>query len=351
MQNINAIRLDSAVVGLLPRVNTPAEMTERFLRQFRFNVAELNRRSAQVDGMRADAATSIIAARDLEQVMGEVLRDEYAPRMSSDVMPISTGGVRPWVDSYIQKRATRTGIFDYVTDANMPWADVQFVEISRRLHMFGGKFGYSWTEMMQSREAGAALDREKMSSAREAAEDTRDLILMSGDLTLPSGGGNIRTGFLNDATVPITPVVGGVWSGKTYVQIINDISSYIAIYRVNTRRKENPERLLLSEAKFAQIEATMVGDSGKSILKWCLENFQGLKAIDALPALSTAGVGSVERAILYAKTERVVRGVVPLPFNFVATDLEGLRTAVYGVERIVGCEIRRPWAMLYIDGL
>jgi hypothetical protein len=47
----------------------------------------------------------------------------------------------------------------------------------------------------------------------------------------------------------------------------------------------------------------------------------------------------------------VVRGIVPLPFGFVAPQQHNLEFQNFGVERIVGVEFRHPLGALYIDGI
>ena len=54
---------------------------------------------------------------------------------------------------------------------------------------------------------------------------------------------------------------------------------------------------------------------------------------------------------MYARNERVVRAVIPLPFQFINPEEYQLQTVIYGIERLAGVEVRRPFGMLYIDGI
>src|SRR5262245_16414147 len=110
---------------------------------------------ARMDGMdRADAVDSMIAARDLEQILSEVLRDVYGPRYGAQYVPVGSFGIAPWANTYIQKRITRQGLIDYVTTADMPWVNVSTTEISHKLYTLGGQFGWSWFEMQAAQYAG-----------------------------------------------------------------------------------------------------------------------------------------------------------------------------------------------------
>src|SRR5688500_11436971 len=92
---------------------------EAFSRAFRNACSRLAARLADDAGKRFDSASTLIAARDLEQVMAEALRDVFGPRYGERYVPTGSYGVMPWMTSYIQKRITRKGLLDYVTSASM----------------------------------------------------------------------------------------------------------------------------------------------------------------------------------------------------------------------------------------
>ena len=311
---------------------------------------------ARADGVseRVDAVDSMIASRDVEQVLAEVLRDEFGPRYSDRYIPIGAHGVNAWAERAIKKRITRSGLLEYVTSANMPWINVSTQEVTHKLYTLGAKFGWSFFEMQQAQYAGVPLSSELAMATREAALDTKDLILLQGDAGLSgsSGGGYIPTGLINDPDVPVATAATGTWStAATADQILSDLAILFATFRANCRRTERPDTLLIPEAAYARFEFLRIADSGKTLRQYLLDNIADLMTIDVLPELAGAGAGGTNRAILYAKNPRVLKGVVPMDFGFIADETTKLRTDVYGIMRMVGCVIERPFGMLYIDGI
>ena len=204
----------------------------------------------RMDGVpRADAVDTLLAARDVEQVLAEVMRDTFGPRYSERYIPTGSFGVASWARRFIQKRVTRRGLIDYVTSADMPWVNVDMQEITHTLRSLGGQFGWSWFEMQEAQFAGTTLETELALALREGAEDTKDLILLQGDAGLPKGAGFIPTGLINDLDIPIVaPGVGG-WATATAADIIADISGFFVTARTQSRRAEDFDTLLLPEAQ------------------------------------------------------------------------------------------------------
>lgn len=345
--SIQELRLDaSSIFGVLdPRALSGEYVSRRIL--------ETVREAAQKSGgeVRVDDATTLIAARQMEQVLADVLRDDFGPRWSVDYIPIGPFGVSAWARSYIQTRITRRGMVDWVTSANMPWLDADAQEISRRIRTFGGKIGWSWFDMQQAMHAGARISDEKAFAAREAAEEGRDQVLLLGDSGLPSGGGLVSTGFINDSTVPRISIGGGTWASKTPDQLLADVRTIMTTHRVQTRRSYRADTMLLPEAQYSDLEMRRLTDSDISVRKFILDNVEELQTIAPLPQLQGAGLAGADRGILYSKNPRIVRGVVPQPFNFLNPQFIDLKTTVFGVERIVGTEWVRPLGGLYFDGV
>lgn len=299
---------------------------------------------------RNDAAESLIAARDVEQVLAEVLRDEFGPRYSEEYIPLGSFGILPWMERFIQKRITPQGLLDYVNSADMPWIQVGMQEITHKIFTLGAKFGWSWFEMMQAQQGNVSLRTELATATREAAERTKDLILLKGDTSLAKGGGYIPTGLINDPDVPIASLTNGDWgTNGTVDEILADLAAMYSAYRTQTRRIERADTLLVDEASYARLQFLRVGDSGKTLLQFLIDSVADLVKIDVLPELSTAGVGGITRKILYANNPRVLRGITPLDFSFIADETARLRVDVWGVLRMVGLVVMKPFAMIYFD--
>lgn len=346
------LRFDSSMVldGHLPGVGGAAALArpDVYSRQLHQVLDSMQRQHCHATGERYDASSTLLAQREVEQVLAQVLRTQYAPRYADRYIPMEQGGVSPFAERYIQKRLSRTGMADYVNSAQMPEAGVDMEEIPKRIRTIGIKFGWSWFEMQQAMLGMTSLSTEKAEAAREGAADAREAIMIAGDAALNTSG-LISTGLINDPTVPTTNSVGGAWSGLTPDQIITSVRSALSVYRANSRRRFVADTLLLPETQLAQIETQRLTDTGVSVRQYLLANIAGLQTIDVLPDLAGAGAGATDRAIFYARNPMVVRGVVPMPFGFVAPQEHNLEFQNFGVERIAGVEFRHPFGALYID--
>jgi Uncharacterized protein conserved in bacteria len=307
---------------------------------------------ADAAAYRADAIETLIPARNLEQVMAEVLRDALGPRYSARDIPLGDFGVNPWTDRFIQRRLSRLGMLMYVTSADMPTGDVAAQEITHKLYTLGGKAEMSWFEQQSAGYAGIDVMGEKLMERREAAEDTQDTILINGDASIANGG-FIRYGLVNHPEVPVASVPNGDWSNvaTTPDEIIEDVLFLVRLHRTQSRRLEPADTLRIPEAQYSALERPRSSTSDKTIRQWLLENIPELTSIEALPELATAGASGVPRALLYTKSDRVLRGVVPLGFSFIAEEVSKLRTYVWGILRMVGLIVRRPFAMVYSDNV
>lgn len=344
----NEIRLDSLFTGF----DLSQVQAEHVSKRIKAVVEAIAQRTTAQNGQRFDSASSMLAARDLEVVLAEALRDVTGPRYAERYIPAETAGVLPWTETYIQKRITRFGRMGYVTSADMPSIEIESQEVPVKVGTFGGKIEYGWMDLQKASQAGVPLNDEYIIAAREAAAEMRDTLMLEGDSALPKSGGYIPTGLINDATVPRISVSGGVWSGKTADQILTDVRTWLSTARTQSRRSVVFDTLLLPEAQLAQIEMTRVGStSDKSIRQYLLENVEGLTTIGVLPQLAGAGLSGTDRALFYGRNRNVLRGVVPLPFQFLNPQEINMTLTIFGVERSAGVEIRRPFGLLYADGI
>lgn len=306
---------------------------------------------ANVDDAQVADAHSVVSIRNVEQLLAQTLKTEFAPRYASADMPIGSYGVRPFARTYLQRIMTRRGMLDYVTSADMPMTDVEASEVSRNVYTVGGKVGWSYFELEEARTGGQALNSEKLEALSEIAEDTRDEILLRGDGRLKRNG-LIPTGFYNDPQVPVAP------SGQTFEQlystsptnVINAVLEHLKQQTKAVADRYPADTLLLPTDAFQVLLRPRGEGTDTSLRNWLLTNTP-LTTIASRPMLEGMGDSDTDRAILYRKNERIVRGVVPLPFQPLPPETRLLQTEIMVFERIAGCEIRLPAGVLYVDGV
>lgn len=326
---------------------SPQQVVERL----RDNVRQVYRDNV-ADTRLADAY-SLVAARKLEQVLAEVLKTEYAERTSEKDMTIGPFGVSPWAKTWVQKITNRAGQLDYVTSDDFPEVNVSAREVARSLYTIGGQISYSYFELEQARFAGVPLDTAELEALSEAAEDTQNEILLRGDGKLKHKGLH-PTGFYNDKTVPVAGASKSF--EELYAQrpgkIIDEVLSWNKkqVKATADRGQYAADTLLLPSDQFQVLLRPRGEGTDTSLRNWLLSNTP-LKTIASRPMLEGMGDSDSDRAIIYKNTPRVVRGVVPLPFQLLPPETRSLQTQVKMFSRIGGCDIRMPAAILYVDGV
>lgn len=156
-------------------------------------------------------------------------------------------------------------------------------------------------------------DKEVATSARALIDVVSDqelatATIISQDLNEIAfyGIANQRTyGILNDPNRPanLTPSAGGVWSGKTMVQVVADITSIITKLYENSKgvvNRNTPLTIVMSP-KISGMLVGKISDFGYSVNKWLKDSVNDANIVDVIiaPQYSTTGGELVD---VYAPT-------------------------------------------------
>jgi hypothetical protein len=162
------------------------------------------------------------------------------------------------------------------------------------------------------------------------------------------------TGLCNHADVTVKTDQFTVWAATdTADALLAELQKPATVINGVVRNKGTllPDTLLLAPSMFDIIANKPVGNtSDMTVLRWFLANNPYIKQVAQWQKLETADSGSdSQRAVMYRRSPEVMEGVVPVQFEQLAPQPEGLEILTNCLARAGGVKIYHPEAMLYID--
>lgn len=232
----------------------------------------------------------------------------------------------------------------------IPRVDVNGTETQSPVVTVAASYGFEYHEMKAAaRPGGPQLSARKPKAARRAIDEAINTILATGDTD--SG----LKGLFNHSSV--TATAGGLtWSSATAKQIFDAVMTHKNTVLTNTKAKFPVSKIVLPLSEYARIQVTPWGSTIGSdavyttltVLKMLQENLPGV-TFDW--DLSLESVASSKRMVLMNDDADVVEAEVPLEFEVLPPQVQGLDTVYPCVARCGGIIVRQPKAMLYITGL
>lgn len=309
---------------------------------------------ALVRAYNVDASESVMIARELLNVRSQAFDVEYAEHKAMSLVPMKTD-IHPGDELYTYQVWDKTGQAAFRTPhaKNAPRADVSLVEATpipfRSLH---ASFGIEFQEARAAARAGKPLDNRKMLAARFAIAAKLNSIFTSGSTEF----GVTMYGMLNLASVVTYTVPADgtgstkTWSTKTPAQIIRDMNGIVTKIVVDSKDIEHPNTLVIPLSSYELISTTRMADgSDVTILKHFLSNSPWIKAVEPWYELEAAGTGG--RMIAYRKAPDVLEGLLPVEFEMMAPQTDGLEVVTVCHARTGGICLYKPKAVAYGDGI
>ena len=271
----------------------------------------------------------------------------------------------PWVPSVVHFSSDRSGQAAFLSNRanDVPMADVNRQMHMVRVEMAGIGYDYTMEELEQAMLIpGRMLTADKADAARRAAEEYID------DLVLNGSTDHGWDGLLNNSNVTAANAAQGaaganaaaqrLWSNKTGQEIISDVESIISGIWTGSRTVEMADTLLVPPDAWSILSTLPRSDRSDMTLMAWLQRYNPYTAmtnqelmINVCRGLENAGPSNVGRMIAYKRDPSVLKLHLPMPFQFLPVQQQGLRFVVNGIFRLGGLEIRRPGAMRYLDGI
>jgi hypothetical protein len=302
---------------------------------------------------RIDAGDSAFLNRQLEHVLAEVYRTEFADLRFRLMIPVSNE-VNPGAKTITYRMYTAVGMFKFLTNGakDLPRVDIYAKEYTSPVHSFGGAYGFTDDDLLHAAMAGVALESEKGIAARQAAEQVFNATALSGNsnLGLP--------GFLNNANVTVDTILADgtgtskAWSTKTPTQIARDVAQVLNLVKSQSKGLYVADTIALPLTRHSYIAMTpWSGNSDTTILTWLKANFPEVKNWEWLNELETAGASSATRMVAYKKDPTVLKAHIPQEFQQYPPQEQGLEVIIPCKGKTGGTLITKPVAVVYADGI
>lgn len=301
-----------------------------------------------------DAENSAFFARQLEVIKAKTYDEKSRPLKGMSLVPISQA-VPAGADTVTYRSFKGVGIAKFLSDyasGNIPRADVIGTEVSRKIKSYGNAIGYSIHELAQSQYTGVNLTNEKLRYARQAVEQFIDRVILVGDATYGMNGLLNYPGFTEYTVVNDGTGASKLWSTKTSDQIIRDIAGMVDAVYVGTNGTENPNTILLPQARYTYIARTRMGtNNDTTILEYAQKVFPQITRWDWVPELATIGAGTTARMMALSIGPNWIECEIPVMFDVQPPQTRGLEFEVYCHGRTGGNQVYYPLAFSYADGI
>lgn len=318
---------------------------------------------------KAQAALSFLFS-ELTYVEQEVLRQPYPEIKYNRIIPVSTAAPE-YADSIAFKTLDFAGEPQLLgsRSGDIPLIDVASNKGSVTVHTYAQGYDYSIIEVgkaqelaRQSRSNAINFLSEKANGARQVTEQFLDKAFFLGD----SRTADVKTGLLNDASVPVSatgPLLPG-GTNKTIAAILggSDIevaanellalfnNAILQVYVTQTNSVFRPTHILLPLEQFGQMSVFRIPNTSETLISY-LERVLNI-TFEPLIQLAGAGAASADRMMVYTRDEKYVKAHMPMPFNLQApATKDNVNFVSAGMVRIAGTELRIPKQHLYVDGI
>lgn len=301
--------------------------------------------------IRIDAGETAALARQLEFIYAQTYDVKYAELKARRFIPIDTS-VDAGAEFFTYRQWDMLGmaklIANYADD--LPRVDALAKEFVAPIKSLGASYGFSIQDMRRAAMSGSQLDARRARAARRAHEQSFDDIMAFGNADAG------LEGFTNNANVPIVAPPTGAWIGGAVspLLMIADLNALVNSIIIATLETFIPNTLLLSNLAFQRINSTPMsttGDADKTVLRFFLDNNPYITDIDQWNKLNAAGAGGVSRAVCYMRSNEVLEGVEPQPFEQFPPQARNLEFVIPTHSRIGGVRVMYPLAMAYMDDL
>lgn len=322
---------------------------------------------------RAQAALSFLLS-ELTYVEQEVLRQPYPEIKYPSIIPISTEA-GPYVESIAFKTLDFKGEPQLLgaKSGDIPLVELAAGKGSVTVHTYS--LGYDWSLIeagkaqelsRMSRSAAINYLAEKPQAVRQLTEQFLDKAFFIGD----GRTADVKTGLLNDSTVPVTDtgsLLGG--ASMTIAQIIaqadkekvaQDLvnlfsNAILRVYITQTNTIFRPTHVLLPALQYGQMLTTRIPNTSDTLISYLekvLSKQGNSVTFEPLIHLAGRGAGGADRMMVYTRDPKYVKGHMPMPFGLQPPGTKDNITFVSGgLVRIAGTELRIPKQHLYVDGV
>jgi len=294
---------------------------------------------------RADAGETMIVSKQLEHMMKEFFNIERPPlEMFTWLDRKNTAGPGATSITYIQREyfGQAKKIASYADD--LPLVEGIGKSFTNSVEAYGAAFQISINDLQAAAMAGVPISAEKPAAARRVCDEAIDYLAAFGD---PE---TTKTGFFNNASVPVITPITGTWSTATSDQIINDVMKLWNSIRVATKKVHNATHLLFDETSWGYLDRRTT-ETDMTIRKYLFANLPGIQVMDSTERLNLAdAAGTGPRIVAYEKNRMASWIEVPVDFDMRPAQERNLSYITNCFCKSAGTIIPYPLTIAYMDG-
>jgi hypothetical protein len=305
--------------------------------------------------MRLDANETAFLESQLMQHRQKTLEVQYPDNIALQLVPRATD-IDPEAKTYsthvIDRRGRAKVIAAGAAANDIPRVDVKIDEILGTVAEIADSFGFSLSELRTAARLGTPIEAWKGRAARSAVEDEIDQMVAKGETSTQTSLG--VTGFVNNANVSLDTTSFTVWSSSdTSDALIAELMKPASAINVTVKNKGSllSNTLALAPVNYDIIATKPMGSgSDLTVLKFFLLNNPYITSVVQWSKLALANAGgNGARAVCYRRDPEVLESVVPLLFEQLPPQAQGLELVTICRARAGGVKVYHPEAMLYLD--
>lgn len=244
---------------------------------------------------------------------------------------------------------------------NMPWispetsaipgVSVNGEKIVTPLRLLAREVSFTSVELERSQLTAQPIDTQKIDALNNIYQMNTDQMVYIGSSDVGA------TGLLNNASVTVNPVVGGIWTAATADVILAQVNTLLEQTWEASAFAVCPTELRLPAAQFSYIASQKVSTAGNvSILEFLKLNSIALSIngkplnIQPIKWLKGRGVAAVDRMVAYSNEEMYVRFPM-VPIRRETAYYQGIRFTAPYVWAFGEVEFVYPETVQYADGI
>lgn len=300
----------------------------------------------------AQAALGFVLAQTtyIERPVYEI---KYADIQFRDLVPIDSTAPE-WAKTITFFSSDKFGSAGWINGNadDVPRVDTEMTRFEANVYTGGSGYGYGVEEINQAMMLGINLPNMQAMTARRAADEFMDNVLLRGNTSK-----NLQ-GLINNTNVVAVTAPTGTWGTASAAQIVADINAALFPTYLGTQYTSIADTLLLPFEKLQVLAQSVLPNTDTVLLQFIREQNIYTQTtgqpllIRGVYGLSTAGAGGTARMVAYRRTPEVLRCHVPMPFKFLPPYAAGpLRVEIPGLFRMTGLDIRLPQSIRYLDGI
>lgn len=312
--------------------------------------------SMLVKGMRLDAGEAALLDRELRYVETQVMRRDYPALKHRLLIPTNRSIPRGAATaSYRMVEQIRAAKIVTGRSTDIPRADVFATEFPTPLRPVASSFVYDVIELQQAAMSGFPIDAERALACRDSIEVELNRIAFLGDA--PFG----LPGMLNNPNVTVVAAIssGGqtVWNSsgtiKAAAGILADITLMIGTIRSATNGLYELNQIVFPTALMTVLRMTpwsVAGGSDMTLLMYLQKNYPAISFEEAIELDTANAAGTGPRIVGYVKDETVLDELIAGEYEQLPPQPDGLGFLNIGWAVTGGTRIRKPKAVVYLDG-